>query len=100
MADAHEKRRLVISAASRPALPRFVKFRQDKQRDRWVLLAPERILTPDDIAVEVLKLCDGARTVDAIAIRLAEDYNAPQGQILADIIEMLQDLADKGYLKA
>lgn len=99
MTDAPEKRRTIIEAASQPALRRYVKLRQDKERDRWVLLAPERILTPDDIAVEVLKLCDGARSVDSIASGLAEEYNAPQDQILADIIELLQDLADKGYLK-
>ncbi|MGI9387193.1 MAG: pyrroloquinoline quinone biosynthesis peptide chaperone PqqD [Methyloligellaceae bacterium] len=100
MSDAPDQRRTIITAESEPALPRFIKLRHDKERNRWVLLAPERILTPDDIAVEVLKLCDGSRTVHAVASALAEEYDAPREDILADTIELLQGLADKGYLKA
>ena len=77
-----------------------IKLRHDAGRGRWIILAPERIFDPDDIAVEVLKLCDGERTVADIAGVLAKEYNAPIGEIAADIIAMLQDLADKGVVKA
>ncbi|GBF26039.1 coenzyme PQQ synthesis protein D [bacterium MnTg02] len=100
MSDTTERQRAIIDAESRPVLPRFVKLQHDKGRDRWVLLAPERILTPDEIAVAVLRLCDGERSVGNIASELAEEYDAPAGQILADIIELVQNLADKGYLKS
>ena len=33
---------------------------------RWVVLAPERVFVPDEIALEILQLLDGARSVDAI----------------------------------
>ncbi len=33
-----------------PALPRGVKFREDKARGRYVLLGPERIFEADPIA--------------------------------------------------
>ena len=42
-------------------------------RDRWLILAPERVFTPDAIAVAVLKLCDGQRSVADIAGELAKD---------------------------
>jgi pyrroloquinoline quinone biosynthesis protein D len=64
------------------------------------VLAPERIFEPDDVAVAVLKLCDGARSVDDIAGELAREYNAPKQEIVADIAAMLQDLADKGVVTA
>ncbi len=80
-------------------MPRYLKLRHDPGRDRWVLLAPERILTPDAIAVMVLKLCDGERSVDDIAAKLAEEYSAPVDVIAGDVVELLQDLADKGYIK-
>jgi pyrroloquinoline quinone biosynthesis protein D len=64
------------------------------------VLAPERVFEPDEIAVEILKRCDGATTVAAIAEVLAKEYNAPLQDILADTISMLQDLADKGVVKA
>ncbi|WPY94975.1 pyrroloquinoline quinone biosynthesis peptide chaperone PqqD [Limimaricola variabilis] len=83
---------------SRPALPRFVKLRFDRARDTWLLLAPERILIPDEIAVEVLKLCDGEATLSAIAAILAARYDAPEAQILTDVTAMLGDLEAKGFL--
>jgi pyrroloquinoline quinone biosynthesis protein D len=100
MTDAGKPARITIAAASRPALARHVKMRRDAARDRWVLLAPERVFTPDAIAVVVLQLCDGNRSVEAIADELARTYNAPKERILGDIIPLLQGLADKGVVKA
>ncbi len=92
------KTRLIVETDTTPALPRFVKLRHDKGRDRWIMLAPERILTPDPIAVEVLNLCDGEKSVGEISNHMAEIYNAPIDVIEKDIKAMLQDLADKGFL--
>ena len=95
---APRSRNISVTEASRPILPRHAKLRFDETRQRWVILAPERVLAPDDIAVEVLQLCDGARNVDAVVDLLAAKYAAPREAILADVIVMLQDLADKGFL--
>jgi pyrroloquinoline quinone biosynthesis protein D len=92
--------RIVIDAASRPALARHIRLRRDAARDRWVLLAPERVFTPDAIAVAVLQRCDGQASVEAIAAELARTYNAPKERILGDIVPLLQGLADKGVVTA
>ena len=99
MTDAQGKR-TVIGGSSCPKLPRHVKMRHDPARDRWTILAPERVFTPDPIAVAVLRLCDGRRNVEIIAAELAQAYNAPKERILADITPMLQELADKGVVTA
>lgn len=91
--------RAALGPQSRPALPRFVKLRHDRARGIWVLLAPERVLVPDETAVEVLKLCDGATTLDEIAAALARRYDAPRAAILTDIAALLDDLAAKGFLR-
>ena len=91
-------RNISVSETSRPVLPRHAKLKFDETRQRWVILAPERVLAPDDIAVEVLRLCDGARSVGAMIDRLAEKYTAERAAIAGDVIAMLQDLADKGFL--
>ena len=90
--------RPTISAESVPRLPRHVKLRHDKARDRWLILVPERVLVPDDTAVAVLTRVDGARSVREIATDLAQTYQAPVDVILADSVALLQDLADKGFL--
>jgi len=91
-------RNISVSEASRPVLPRHTKLRFDETRQVWVILAPERVLAPDEIAVEVLKLCDGVRSVGELADQLAAKYAADRDTILADVVVMLQDLADKGFL--
>jgi pyrroloquinoline quinone biosynthesis protein D len=91
-------RNISVSEASRPVLPRHAKLKFDETRQRWVILAPERVLAPDDIAVQILQLCDGVRSVAEMIDQLAEKYAADRDAIRADVIAMLQDLADKGFL--
>ena len=85
-------------AARIPAFRRGVKFRFDTVRDTWAVLAPERMFVPDEQAVEVLKLVDGARSLDAIVDDLAARYDAPRAVILPDVAALLDDLAGKGVL--
>ena len=91
-------RNISVSEASRPKLPRHAKLKFDETRQVWVILAPERVLAPDEIAVEVLQLCDGVRDVAAIVDDLVAKYAAPRDTIATDVVAMLQDLADKGFL--
>ncbi|CDP50029.1 Coenzyme PQQ synthesis protein D [Devosia sp. DBB001] len=92
------RRRMSVSEGSIPILARGAKLRFDESRGRWVLLVPERVMAPDEIAVEILQLCDGERTVAAIIDLLVEKYTAPREEIAADVIAMLQDLAESGFL--
>ena len=82
-----------------PSLPRGVKLRFDKARDAWVMLAPERVFMPDDIAVEILKRCSGQTALSSIIDDLAQTFSAPRDQVAKDVIAMLQDLADKGMVE-
>jgi pyrroloquinoline quinone biosynthesis protein D len=91
--------RTVLEPTSVPRFPRGTRFRFDATRNAWVILAPERLMMPDEIATEVLKLIDGDRTIAAIAEQLATKFNAPQDEILADVLTMLQELADDTVLE-
>lgn len=91
-------RRTPIDGASRPRLPRHARLRFDPTRQVWVLLAPERVLVPDETAVEILQLCDGTRRVDDVVDLLAEKYAAERATIAADVVALLQELADKGLV--
>jgi pyrroloquinoline quinone biosynthesis protein D len=95
---AARSRNITVAEASKPVLPRHAKLKFDETRKVWVILAPERVLAPDDIAVEILKLCDGVRSVANMIDLLAAKYAADRDAIGADVIAMLQDLADKGFL--
>jgi pyrroloquinoline quinone biosynthesis protein D len=97
--NASSPERLIIGPETRPYLPTYLKLRHDAGRGRWILLAPERVLTPDDTAVAVLKLCGSQKTVEEIVEALAKEYSAPADVIRADVLDLLQGLADKGYIK-
>ena len=81
--------------------PRFapgVRLHHDQARARWIVMAPERMFIPDDIALEVLRLVDGARDEIAIVTALAEKFAAPTSVIAADVRTMLDDLVNRGAI--
>lgn len=88
---------LRIDETSTPKLAEHVTMRFDEHRERWVILAPERVLMPDDIAVEILKRCDG-KSVAQVIDDLVSTFEAPRDDIARDVVAMLQDLADKGTI--
>jgi len=90
----------VITAESVPRLARGIRLREDAARGRWVVMAPERIFVPDETALEVLRLLDGTRSVAAIVGELAARYDAPRAEILADVLALLDELAEKGVVTA
>jgi pyrroloquinoline quinone biosynthesis protein D len=90
--------RPMVREDSMPALARGVRLRFDEARSAWVLLAPERVLMPDEIAVEILKRCDGKAKVSAIVDDLARTFEADPVQVAGDVGNFLQDLADKGMV--
>jgi len=81
-----------------PTFRRGVKFRFDTVRDSWAILAPERLFVPDEAAVEILKLVDGIRTLGDITDDLCARFDAPRDVVTADVIAMLNDLAEKGVM--
>lgn len=87
-----------ITRDSRPALRAGVRLQQDRARDRWVLLAPERVVELDDIALVVAQL-DGTRSLAQIAQELAAEFDADAAQIEADVIELTDTLHQKRLLR-
>ena len=88
-----------IEGASILRFAPHAKFRFDEVRQAWIVLAPERLLLPDEQAVEILQMVDGERTVDNIIDDLARRYEAPRDVIAGDVVKMLQDLIDKKVLR-
>jgi len=82
-----------------PTFRRGVKFRLDEVRNRWIVLAPEKLLLPDEIATEILKLVDGTRSIDAIVDDLASRFDAPREVICGDVVQALQSLSTRGAIR-
>jgi pyrroloquinoline quinone biosynthesis protein D len=102
MTDAGEsdgKRRSLVDGGAVLRFAPHARFRFDQVRQAWIVLAPERLLLPDEQAVEILRLIDGERGVDTIIDELARRYEAPREVISGDVVGMLQDLVDKKVLR-
>jgi len=87
-----------ITEKSRPKLANFVRVEFDKTRERWVLQGPERVLVLDETGKEILDRATGAVTVNEIASRLAEEFDAPADVIQHDVLAVLRLLAEKNFL--
>jgi pyrroloquinoline quinone biosynthesis protein D len=88
------------AAAERiPKFARGVRLHHDKSRDAWVLLAPERVLQPDPVALEILRRVDGKASFAAIVDDLAASFSAPRERIEPDVETFLGGLAEKGFVE-
>lgn len=90
-----ERVRAIAGEESRPRLQDQVKLRFDQVRERYVVMAPEKLFWPDDISVAILKLCDGGRSLGTIADTLTAEYEAPRDVILQDVLEFVQEWSDR-----
>ena len=88
-------RRSDTDIVSRPRLPRGVRLKYDEARGEWLLLAPERVIKADAIAVEILKRCDGTATFAVIVDDLAAQFSADRARVEMDVRALLEELAAK-----
>ena len=81
-----------------PRLPRGIRLKHDDVRGEWLLLAPERVIKPNPVAVEILKRCDGKATLAEIINDLATAFAADRALIETDVRKLIGDLAQKRLL--
>lgn len=82
-------------AATVPRLGRGVRLQHDQARGGWLLLAPERMLELDDISHAIVSRIDGKASLGDIADDLARTFAADREVILADVSELVGELAAK-----
>ncbi|MGU3577258.1 pyrroloquinoline quinone biosynthesis peptide chaperone PqqD [Brucellaceae bacterium C25G] len=90
---------VTIISANVIKLARGVRLRVDDVRGQTVLLAPERAMAVDEIAVTIVNALDGVRSIDAICDQFAIDYNAPREQIGSDVLKFAQELANRRMIE-
>ena len=82
----------------RPRLAPGVRLHFDTTRGAWVLLGPERVIETEGPASEILRRCDGSRTINQIVDELAALYTADRAEIEGDVNDMLVELVTKRML--
>jgi pyrroloquinoline quinone biosynthesis protein D len=88
-----------IDSDAKPRLRRGVRLVHNEAQGGWVLLAPEKIFKTDPIGAEILKRCDGEKTLAEIVRELAAAYNAPPERVQGDVSALVQSLREKQLLE-
>jgi pyrroloquinoline quinone biosynthesis protein D len=84
-------------AVWRPALAPAVRLRHDRVREVDLLVLPERVVVLRGTAGTVLRLCDGARDLDAIVAELAERF--PGAPVGTEVPAFLDRMHEEGWLR-
>jgi pyrroloquinoline quinone biosynthesis protein D len=89
----------MTAGEARPRLAGKARLRYDRKSERFMLLYPERGLLLNQTAADVLQLCTGELTVDAIVDRLVEKYgNQPREEVERQVTEFLKTMTDRGLV--
>jgi pyrroloquinoline quinone biosynthesis protein D len=64
------------------------------------LLVPEGIVELSPSAAAIAELIDGTRTPDALAVELAQRFDAPVDVLRGDVAEFCSSMRERGHLIA
>ncbi len=86
----------MLTSASVPRLWRLARLDFDPVRQQKVLLYPEGAVLLNETGAAILELCDGSRSVAAIASVLGDRYHC---DVLSDVTEYLTQLSEKELIR-
>jgi pyrroloquinoline quinone biosynthesis protein D len=86
-----------LPPTARVRLSPKTRLRHDAQSGKTMLVFPESILVLNATGGAIAELCDG-RTVAELVSALAEKFQAPPEQVLADVASYLTRLSERGLL--
>jgi pyrroloquinoline quinone biosynthesis protein D len=87
-----------LTRECRPKLAPKAKLKWDRHGNKHMLLYPERGLVLNETAAEILKLCDGERTIEQIASELAKTNDGPPSGVEGDVLLFLESLYTRALL--
>ncbi len=86
-----------INLPERPRLSRRFRLQFEEAQGRWVLLYPEGMVQLNDSAAEILKRCNGERTLGAIVSELETAFNTQD--LKPQVISLLQEGQRRGWVE-
>jgi pyrroloquinoline quinone biosynthesis protein D len=84
------------SLPERPKLSRRFRLQYEEAQSRWVLLYPEGMVQLNDSAAEILKRCDGARSLNEIVAELETAFNVQD--LLPQVTSLLEEGQRRGWI--
>ena len=85
-----------LTLPEKPVLSRRFRLQFEEAQQRWVLLYPEGMVQLNPSAAEILKRCDGSRTVEAVVLELETAFSV-QG-IGSEVTALLEEGQRRGWI--
>jgi pyrroloquinoline quinone biosynthesis protein D len=82
---------------ARPRVARLYRLQWEEAQQAWVLLYPEGMVKLNPSAGEIMRRCDGERTVAAIVAELEEAFAA--GGLRDDVLGFIDMARARGWLQ-
>ncbi len=82
--------------STHPKLSRRFRLQYEEAQTRWVLLYPEGMVQLNDSAAEILKRCDGERTVAEIVSELEAAFSV-QG-LTTQVESLIEEGGRRGWI--
>jgi pyrroloquinoline quinone biosynthesis protein D len=86
-----------LPRAAYPRIARLYRFQWEAAQDCYVLLFPEGLVQLNAAAGEILRRCDGTRSVDAIIAELRAAFQSDA--IDTDVESFLRRATDDGWVE-
>ena len=87
----------MIPAYSRPVVATMFRLQFEPAQDSWVLLYPEGMVKLNTPAAEILRRCDGRRSVDDIVAELEVAFAS--SALRDDVCGFLTQARQRGWLQ-
>ncbi|WP_077001936.1 pyrroloquinoline quinone biosynthesis peptide chaperone PqqD [Variovorax sp. KK3] len=87
----------MIAADARLRMSTLFRMQFEPAQDSWVLLYPEGMVRLNTPAAEILRRCDGRRTVSDIVTELEAEF--AQAPLHDDVVVFLGQALERGWLQ-
>ncbi|OUL98572.1 pyrroloquinoline quinone biosynthesis peptide chaperone PqqD [Variovorax sp. JS1663] len=87
----------MIAPDARLRMSALFRMQFEPAQDSWVLLYPEGMVRLNTPAAEILRRCDGRRTVHEIVAELEQEF--AQSPLHDDVVVFLGQALERGWLQ-
>ena len=89
-----------IDDAWKPRLAARARLKFDPIANKEMLLFPEAALALNETGAAILRLCDGARSINEIVDQLSKKYdNAGRDALMREVVDFLATIRARGLLQ-
>ena len=85
-----------IGLPDRPKLSRRFRLQFEEAQNRWVLLYPEGMVQLNDSAAEILKRCDGERSLSDVVQELETSFSVQN--LRPQVTSLLEEGQRRGWI--